>query len=235
MASACNKPLPDYSHRAFDFTVKGISDISIPANDFIDFYPTVNIISGFAENNPVTVVFNGIPPNVFLQKNNFSILLNNNISDSFGARNASQGTYPIQAVFSNPVTGSKTYNFNLTITAPVNRVALVSGYYYPSGSCGEYIYVSCTIDSVPGVPNGIMIIDRTSTSYSSYGTFDTTYGTVDCCTNTFVIPSQNVQGVTVSGSGSFNAQASPYGRVILNRTFITDTSNYQCNVTLSQN
>jgi len=142
--------------------------------------------------------------------------------------------YPMQAVLNNATAGTKTYNFNLTVTPPVDRVAKVDGYYYPSNSCGAYIYVSCEIDSVPGSPGQIMLIDRTSPDAASYGTFDTTYGIVDCCTNTFVIPSQNVQGVTVSGNGTFNGQASPYATVTLNRTFTTGATSIPCTVTLTQ-
>ena len=79
----------------------------------------------------------------------------------------------------NPSGNPKTYNFNLTIAPPTNRVASVMGGYYPSNSCSNNIYVSCEIDSVPGVPNEIMIIDRVSDNPQHYGTFDTAYATVD--------------------------------------------------------
>ena len=233
-ALSCNKPLPDYSGQKFDYTVSGLSDIMIPANGYIFFNPTVSIVSGNASEQ-VTVAFKGIPANIFVQKNNFSFRLNYYLMDSFGARNAVPGVYPMQAIFSSPSTGSKTYDFNLTVTDPIDRLAMVCDYYYPTNSCGNNIYVSCQIDSIPGSPGAIMLIDRTSTSYSSYGTFDTCYGTVDCCTNTFVIPTQNVQGVTISGSGSFNNLEYPYKRVLMNRTINTGTSSYSCTVTLYQN
>ncbi len=233
-AAGCNKPLPDYSKQPFDFSVTGITDVSVPANDLVWFSPSINVISGFAESQPVSVTLSGAPANVIIQKNNYSFLLNYTMRDSFGARNATPGTYAMQAVFSNASAGTKTYNFNLIVTAPIDRVAKVAGYYYPSNSCGANIYVSCEIDSLPGVPNGIMLIDRTAQSSSTYCTFDTCYGTVDCCSNTFMIPSQNVQGVTISGSGSFNGEESPYSQVILNRTFTTAASTYPCTVTLTQ-
>ena len=234
VAIGCNKPLPDYSHQQFDFTVTGIKDISVPANDFIYFNPSINVTSGFAENQQVFVTLSGAPANVYLQKNGYSFLLNYTMQDSIGARNAAPGIYEMHAVFSNASAGSKTYDFNLIVTSPIDRVGKLAGYYYPSNSCRENIYVSCEIDSVPGIPNGIMLIDRTSTSSSTYGTFDTCYGTVDCCSNTFVIPLQNVQGTMISGNGSFNAESAPYSRVILNRTFTTPTNTYPCTVTLSQ-
>ena len=233
-AIGCNKPLPDYPHQPFDFTVTGIKDISVAANDFIYFAASIKVTSGPAENEPITVTLSGMPANVGLKENGYSFLLNYDMSDSLGARNATPGTYPMHAVFSNATAGSKTYDFNLIVAAPVDRVGKLAGYYYPSNSCGENIYVSCEIDSVPGTPNGIMLIDRTSTSSSTYGTFDTSYGTVDCCSNTFVLPLQNVHGVMISGNGTFNAQSAPYGRVTLNRTFTTPTNTYPCIVTLSQ-
>ncbi len=140
----------------------------------------------------------------------------------------------MQAVFSSPA-GAKTYNFNLTVGPPVNRVANVLGYFYPSNSCWNNIYVSCEIDSVPGVASEIMIIDRTSPNEATYGTFDTTYAFVDCCSNTFVIPTQKVQGITVSGYGSTNMQEPPYKTGTITRTFVTDTATYNCTVTLGQN
>ena len=229
LAMACNKPLPDYSNQPFAYTVTGIKDISIPANDYTDLTASINIIAGFAQNEPVTVTFKGMPANVYIQENGTSFLLNHELVDSIGARNAIQGTYPMQAVFSNKSAGSQTYNFNLTITPPINRVAEVAGYYYPSSSCGENIYVSCQIDSLSHTSDSIMIIDRTSKSNSSYGTFDTSYGIVDCCTNTFIIPLQNVQGMMVSGNGLFSGST-----VLLSRTFTTDSSSYPCIVTLGQ-
>jgi len=228
IAVSCNKPLPDYSGQPFDFTVSGLTDISIPANDFIFFNPTVTIVSGDAANEPVTVTFKGTPFNVIL-KNDFSFRLNYDLMDSFGARNATPGTYPMQAIFSNPSAGTKTYNFNLTITDPVNRVAEVCGGYYPSNNCGNNIYISCNIDSVAGAQGKIRFINRTTTNMSAYGTFDTSYGMVDCCTNTFVIPTQKVQGGTISGYGTFNENK----MVIINKTVTTDTTSYYCIITLS--
>jgi len=234
LAVACNKPLPDYSNAAFSYTVTGITDITVPSNGYVDLTANMTVLSGLAQNEPVTLTFKGMPANVYIKENDTSFLLNHALSDSFGARNAIQGTYPMQAIFSNKSAGDQTYNFNLVITAPVNRVSEVVGYYYPSSSCGKNIYVSCQIDSLSHTSDSIMLIDRTSTSYSSYGTFDTCYGIVDCCTNTFVIPPQNVQGVMVSGNGSFNAIAAPNSTVTLNRTFTTDSSSYPCDITLSQ-
>jgi hypothetical protein len=233
-AVSCNKPLPDYSHQPFDYSVTGISDVSVAANNFVFFNSSINIVSGFAEHEPVTVSFKGLPANVYLKSDNYSVLLNYVMSDSIGARNATPGVYPVQMILNNTTAGSKIYNFNLTITAPISRVAEVAGYYYPSNSCGSNIYVSCEIDPVQGTPGKVMLIDRTSLSDTSYGTFDTCYGYVDCCANTFTVPSQNVQGTTVSGSGSFNAQSAPYNVVILNRTFAKGSSSYSCTVTLSQ-
>ena len=234
LATSCNKPLPDYSGQKFDYNVTGVKDITIASNDLAYFYASVTLISGDPISEPVTVTFKGIPDNIIIQKDKFSFRLNYGLMDSFAAHNATPGVYPMQAVFSNPSTDSKVCNFNLIITAPVDRIANIIGYYYPSNSCSGNIYVSCEIDSLPGYPGKIMIIDRTSTNTASYGTFDTSYGMIDCCTNTFVIPSQKVNGVTVSGSGSSNGQNHAYRIISMRRTFVTDTSNYPCIVTLTE-
>ena len=86
----CNKPLPDYSSQPFDYNVVGIMDMSVPANDYVFFTPQVNIISGLAEHQPVTVTLSGFPAGVFVKENGFSILLSNQLHDSIGARNATQ-------------------------------------------------------------------------------------------------------------------------------------------------
>jgi len=234
LASSCNKPLPDYSNQPFDYTVSGINDTTVAANDYVFIHPNVTLVSGDAAANPITLTFKGLPTGVYLDNNGFSFRLNHYLSDSFGAHNAAQGVYPLQAVF-NSAAGIKTYNFNLTVGPPVNRVANVTGGFYPESSCWPGIYVSCEIDSVPGTPGKIMIIDRISPDEASYGTYDTSYGMVDCCSNTFVIPSQKVLGVTVSGYGSINSVDGTSKGGTLTRTFISDTATYTCIVTLYQN
>jgi hypothetical protein len=133
-------------------------------------------------------------------------------------------------VIYNSSTGTKTINFNLTIAPPLNRVAIISGgTYTPSNTCGPYIYISCTIDSVAGLPGEIMLIDYIAvTNLTSTASYDTTYAFVDCCSNTFVIPSQKVRGATITGTGSF-AQ----GNINISKTIATDTSTISCNYTLS--
>ena len=232
IGASCNKPLPNYSHQVFDYTVSGISDVTIPSNDYIFFNPEIKLVSGNPVNQPITVTYKGLPTNVFADKDNYTFRANYRLYDSIAARNAVQGTYTVQAVFSSQQTTTKTINFNLTIGPPTNRVAKLAGVYYPESTCGNYIYLSCGIIGVPGNPDMIMLIDRKATNPSTYGKFDTTYGYVDCCTMSFVIPSQQVQGVTVSGSGTYYGMDNPYMKVFLSRTFITDTSNYNCDVVL---
>jgi len=231
----CNKPLPNIGSGPFDYTITGVNDTSMSANDNFLFVATINVTSGNPANQPVTITFRGVPANVTIQNDSLTFRLNHELNDSFGAHNATPGTYPMQAIFNSPGTATKTYNFSLIITPPINRVAKVIGGYVPSNSCVNNVYISCEIDSLPGSPGTIMLIDRTSPVISSYGTYDTAYGIVDCCSNTFVIPSQRVQGATVQGYGSFNGLSSPYSEVTLTRTIITDTATYSCIVTLSQN
>jgi hypothetical protein len=228
--ASCGKHLPDLPNAPFDYSVWGINDLTIPANDFGWFATDVKVLTGDPGEEPITVTFENVPPNVFIGNSAGSFKANYRYSDSFGVRNGMPGVYPMKAVFSNKTTGVRKYDFNLVITDPVNRVNNFYGGYYPSGNCGYSIYVTCQMDSIPGRPGELRIIDRHSDSYSHYGTFDTTYAVVDCCTNTFIIPSQNVQGTTVEGSGYLTT----YGgrRIIVERHFTNDSLDYHCTVTL---
>jgi hypothetical protein len=205
IAVSCNKPLPDYSNKPFDFTISGMKDsIAVAANDFAYFTANINVLSGYPTVQPVTVAYNNIPANVFIKNNNASYKLNYTLQDSFAALNAAPGVYPMQAVFTGAAAGPKVYNFTLTITGPVNWMQKLVGYYYPEPkTLGNKIYVSCEIDSVAGSPGKIRIIDRVSHDRSFYGTFDTSYGWMDCCSGMFSIPSQTINGTTVEGNGYY--------------------------------
>ena len=84
VSSYFNKTVDNYKTRklvslihAIDFTVTGIADTSIPANDCIFFNPTITVISGDAATNPVTVTFKGIPDSLIIQKNDFTFRFEN--------------------------------------------------------------------------------------------------------------------------------------------------------------
>ena len=231
--AACNKPLPDNDPGPFDYTIAGADSITLPANDRVSFSWSAGLVSGDPTNEPISVSITGLPANVEGTPSVSSFRVNYAPGYTLIARNATPGSYPVSAVFTNAATGTKTHKFNLTITAPINRTAKICGGYYPSNNCGNAVYVSCEIDSIQGIPGKIMLIDRKSKD-GSYGTFDTCYGYVDCCANTFVIPAQTVSGATVSGDGTFNGQSGNYGTILLNKTTVTDTATYKCTVTLSK-
>jgi hypothetical protein len=226
---ACNKPLPDLSNLPFSYSVTGIQDVTVPANDAAVFNPSVNLLSGDPRDQPITVTFTGMPKNIIISNNDSSFRLNYSLNSTFYARNAPQGKYPMQVIFTDKNGNTKVYNFNLIITAPLDRVAMFSGYYYPSNACTNALYISCTVQSDASVPNKVLIFD-----YLNGNTYDTTYAIVDCCSNTFTIPSQKVSGATVTGDGTFSGGNYPYKRAELNRTIVTDTATYYCTVTLEQ-
>ncbi|MCW3123034.1 MAG: hypothetical protein JWQ38_2526 [Flavipsychrobacter sp.] len=230
--AACNKPLPDPKASAFDYRVTGLQDVSVHANDMVSFSTYIHLLSGNPENEPVTMHFEGLPANVSATPDNITFRLNYNLEYKLTAHNATPGVYPVKAVYSSPNKVAKTYGFNLTITPPLDWMPLICSYYYPTQSCEDGIYVSCQIDSVRGQPGKIRIIDRKSPNPSTYGTFDTCYGYVDCCSGTFVIPRQQVQDKIVEGSGSSNGLMGYQGKVELIKTITTATNTYTCSVTL---
>src|SRR6185437_10262387 len=119
---ACNKPLPQYPVGSFDYKVAGLDDTSLPANDFVIINPQMILLSGNPVNEPLTLTFNGLPQGVTATQNNITFRLNYSIRDTFIARNATPGHYPVQAVFTAP-SGTRSYNFDLAVTPPLNRVA----------------------------------------------------------------------------------------------------------------
>lgn len=225
---SCHR-LPDVSVGNFDYTVVDSPSFSLPANDYGVFKTSVNVVSGNANGQVITLNFVGLPTNVTAVKNNFSFYPNTDINDTFIAKNATPGTYPVQAVYSNSTVTTKTYKFNLIVKPPLNRVAELADYYYPSNTCANTKFISCTIDSVPGAPGRVIFIDQIDIR-----AYDTAYGIVDCCSNTFTIPVQKVQGNTVSGYGTFSGGLRPYRTALVTKQIVTDTATYNCTFTLSQ-
>lgn len=228
LVAACNKPLPQYPAGSFDYKITGLDDTSLPANDFVIINPQMLLLSGNPVSEPLTLNFNGLPQGVSATQNNVTFRLNYSIRDTFIAHNATPGQYPVQAVFTGP-SGTRSYNFDLTVAPPINRVAEVMGYYYPTNSCTDSQYISCTIDSVPGVPNKISFTDRIGVN--SYVTY---YGMVDCCTDSFTIPAQTVSGAIVQGGGSFTDLSYPYKTVHIHKTITQNGVTIDCIVSLDQ-
>jgi|GEM_PF-2584477 len=224
---ACNKPLPDYSGQPFAYSVSGLNTVNVPSNDRGALSCQITLISGNPENEPITVIFRGLPPNVAI-KDSITFRANYFFSDSVIARNAPQGTYPVQAVFSTPA-GQQTDSFNLVVGAPIDRASILAGYYYGSNSCGENVFISATVDDPAGQPYKCRLIEYLSPGYyTTNAWYDTTYCNIDSFSNTLIIPSQMVHGVAVSGTGTFSN-----GSAMLTRTYHTDTSQYSCTVMLS--
>ena len=115
MIAACNKPLSDYSHVPFEYTVSGIEDAAVHAGDHYYIKVKINLVSGDAANEPITMTISGIPANAILDKNNIVFRANYEISDMLMLGKAAKGVYPMQAVFTNASNGVKRYDFNIIV------------------------------------------------------------------------------------------------------------------------
>jgi hypothetical protein len=244
-AASCGKPRPNPYEQPLSYSVAGISDVTVAANDFSNFPAEINVYSGNPYTESVSASYTGVPANVSIKYHNASFKLSDlptgspgvagfiyMFTDSIAAQNAIPGTYPMQVTFSHAASTPKAYSFNLIITDPVNWMQKLLGYYYPSPqTLGSQIYVSCEIDSVAGMPGKIRIIDRVSPEWSTYGTFDTSYGTMDCCSGSFTIPSQTVHGTTVEGKGYYINEGGQR-RWMLNRNYTNGATSFNSRVTL---
>jgi hypothetical protein len=215
--SSCKKK----STPPFTYSVTGLTNIAVTAGDSATIPVHVTTLTGNAEDVILTVT--GLPANVNgtitpnSGKPNYSAQLK-----IVAGNDAVAGTSAITLNATSPSTGAKPYSANLTVNPKPDCSSDVEGIYTCTDVCTQGNDAYTMVVSATSIANKVMI-------NNFYGEGFDVAVTLDCNAHTVTIPNQTINGVTFSGSGTFNGST-----MTIAYTVVGQVASNSCTVTMSK-
>lgn len=220
------------------FTVNGLHDVSMTNNVTTSVSLPITVQNESSNQETVTLSVSGLPANVSLDNSNFAasgiptfttvLKLVDNV--------ATPGTYPITLTAEGSSSGTRSYNFNLTINAETDCSSQIAGHYNNSAGyttwSSPYDYAD-VITSDGTVVNKIWFDNYIGMNLHTLDGKGV-YGYYNCSNNTISVPYQavyNSSGEQRNVSGSATV-ASAGGVTVIN--FTADIHGYPYSATMRQ-
>lgn len=186
-----------------NYSIEGIADITIPANEKTEQELTVTYISGTQE--AVSIAIAGMPEKVTAELSKDNGLPDYTSELSIKSDMAEPGEYPLTITATSKSGIVKTFNFTLTITPFIDCGAELAGTYaaYKSCNSGSDDDIEVIIEQKEGSDKDIFI------KYEE----NNIPATIDCQAGTITIPEYVKEGefdgspttLTIKGDGTFDS------------------------------
>ncbi len=161
------------------------------------FQVWVKFLQGNTDDS-VKLILTNLPTNTTASPDTFSAKPTYTANLTINTYNVPVGTYPVSLVSYTPTQGYTTNSFNLVVI-PASCSSLFAGTLSASNACSSSNYSYTAVGTSTG--GSTLSINN----FGGYGTNTNTIVDLDCEHGTVTVPAQNIgNGVTVSGSGTFN-------------------------------
>ena len=220
LAAACNKNGADPMSV---YTVNGVQDVTIERGGVASLAMVVEHKEG--PQGTVSLSLKGLPDGVtasFTPGASGTPTFSTGVTFS-ATTLADTGTFPLTVEAASAEMGSKAYQMKLQVKLAPDCSADRFGTYATTEVCvpGQFTYSSTVLAG--NAANRILFKD-----FADYAGLDI-YADLECLLRTITIPSQTMNGITVSGSGSFSQ-----GQMIIHYTATQGSTTYNCTMTMNK-